>query len=265
MKKRDLVIGSALLFLAGFVASEALNTRTRRAADSPTASFGTAPVGGEDSASPRDASRRPRRSASRGGEVPARILDIRRRLELSAHDTYIGDVIVAHDSAIARWADRTASPLRVWVQPTVPHAGFDERVVPIVRRAFAEWSELGLPVPFTFVVDSGSADVRVTWVSQFSEPISGKTLWAHDDNWWIVDANIQLAVRHHTGEVLDSGSVRAIAMHEVGHLLGLDHTTDTSSIMAPKVRVRDLSPSDRATAQLLYKLPAGKIGGRRED
>jgi hypothetical protein len=29
--------------------------------------------------------------------------------------------------------------------------------------------------------------------------------------------------------------------------------------MAPKVRVRDLSAADRATAQLLYRLPAGRL------
>jgi len=114
-------------------------------------------------------------------------------------------------------------------------------------------------VKFEFVADSASAEVHVDWTDHFDTPISGKTLWAHDDAWWIVDANIQLAVHHHTGETLDSTSIRAIAMHEVGHLLGMDHTTDTTSIMAPKVRVRELSAADKATAQLLYQLPAGRI------
>jgi len=168
-------------------------------------------------------------------------------------------VIASHDSALARWPDRGGNPLRVWVQPTSRHPGFDPAIVPVVRRAFVEWSDVGIPVAFTFVADSSAADVHVTWVDKFNESISGKTLWAHDDEWWIVDANIQLAVHHHSGEVLDSTSIRAIAMHEVGHLLGLDHTTDTTSIMAPKVRVRDLSAADRATAQLLYRLPAGRL------
>lgn len=261
MKKRDLTIGTALLLLGGFVTWEAASARAGSPATSPAASFGSAVMSDDDSVLAGPSVRRLLRAAPRreAPDLPDRVLEIRRRLELSSHDTYIGDVIAAHDSALARWPDRSANPLRVWVQMTSTHRGFTDRVVPIVRRAFAEWSAVGLPVPFTFVVDSASADVRVTWVDQFSEPISGKTLWAHDDGWWIVDADIQLAVRHHTGEVLDSGSVRAIAMHEVGHLLGLDHTTDTTSIMAPKVRVRDLSPSDRATAQLLYRLPAGRV------
>ena len=263
MRRFDLLIGAALLFLAGFVAREAVVTRARPATARSTASFGSARADTPRSSRSEGGAREPGSPTRDVSGVPARILDVRRRLELSSHDTYIGDVIAAHDSALARWPDRATNPLRVWVQPSSHYAGFDPAVVPVVRRAFAEWSALGLPVPFTFV-DSASADVRVTWVERFSEPISGKTLWAHDDDWWIIDANIQIAVRHHSGEVLDSSSVRAITMHEVGHLLGLDHTTDTTSIMAPRVRVRDLSPSDRATAQLLYRLPAGRLRSSEE-
>jgi hypothetical protein len=255
MKRFDLVVGSALALLGVFVTLEALATRARSGAER-NASFGTARV--DTTAAPSDSVPSMRRVVV-APPTGSSMADVRRRIRLAADDTYINDVVVSHDSALARWPDRYDNPLRVWVQPSVPHSGFNAAAVPVVRQAFVEWSNLGIPVPFTFVVDSSLADVRVTWVEKFNESISGKTLWAHDDGWWIIDANIQLAVRHHSGEILDTTSVRAIAMHEVGHLLGLDHTTDTTSIMAPKVRVRDLSAADRATAQLLYKLPAGRL------
>jgi hypothetical protein len=254
MKRFDLVVASALTLLGAFVTREALAIRSDDGAER-NASFGVARV--DTAAAPTDSitSRRP------AAPLPATTTaDVRHRIELSSEDTYISEVIASHDSALARWPDRAGRPLRVWVQPTARHDGFNEALVPVVRRAFVEWSQVGIPVPFSFVLDSAVADVRVTWVDRFSESISGKTLWAHDDGWWIIDANIQLAVHHHSGELLDSTSIRAIAMHEVGHLLGLDHTTDTTSIMAPKVRVRDLSAADRATAQLLYRLPAGRLG-----
>jgi predicted Zn-dependent protease len=128
-----------------------------------------------------------------------------------------------------------------------------------VREAFENWDELALPVRFAFVDDSASAEVHVNWIDRFREPISGRTRWARDDDWTITDANIVLAVHHHQGEILDVMSMRAMALHEIGHLLGLDHTSDSTSIMAPRVRVRDLSGADRATVRLLYDLPAGRL------
>jgi hypothetical protein len=114
-------------------------------------------------------------------------------------------------------------------------------------------------VRFAFVDDSSDAKVHVTWIDHFSQPISGRTRWARDDDWSITDANITLAVHHSSGDLLDDDAVRAMALHEIGHLLGLDHTTDSASVMAARVRVRQLSDADRATVRLIYTLPAGPV------
>lgn len=189
--------------------------------------------------------------------------DVLRRVRERGQGTFINDVIVAHDSALARWPDRLVNPLRVWVQNGGAVENWSEERNAIVRRAFTDWSETGLPITFNFTFDSAAADVRVTWTHHFNESISGKTLWAHNDGWWIVDASIQLAVHHRDGTALDLDATRAIALHEVGHLIGLDHTGDTTSIMTPRVRVKDLSTADRSTAYLLYSLPPGPLGSSR--
>jgi predicted Zn-dependent protease len=48
-------------------------------------------------------------------------------------------------------------------------------------------------------------------------------------------------------------------MHEVGHLLGLDHSPDSTDLMYPVARVRDLSARDIQSARVLYRLSPGSI------
>jgi matrixin len=184
---------------------------------------------------------------------------VRSRLRRSEQGTYIADILRERDSSLARWPDRHGKPLRVWVEPTSNIPDFTDAYVEEVRAAFEDWDALELPVRFEFVRDSAKADVHVSWLDHFEQPISGRTKWARDDDWWITDADIVLAVHHHQGEVLDLDAMKAMALHEIGHLLGLDHTKDSGCIMAPKVRVRGLSPADIATARLLYTLPPGAV------
>lgn len=206
-----------------------------------------------------------RTSVASGGAVGHPFADeitretVRRTLAEHGTDTYIGEMLAERDSALARWRDHAGDPLMVWIQPASEVAGWDTQYVEDVRTAFTDWDALKLPVRFTFTTDSASANVHVTFVNHFEEPISGRTRWARDDDWWITDADIVLAVYHRGGPMLDDEAMHAMSLHEIGHLLGLDHTVDPTSVMAAKVRVRTLSPADRATVRLLYTLPPGGV------
>ena len=193
-----------------------------------------------------------------GDDEPSRN-EVRRMLAQHGTDTYIGEMLAERDSSLARWHDRDGNPLAVWIQPRSTIAGWNAQYTDDVHAAFADWDALELPVRFTFTTDSASADVHVTFVDHFDEPISGRTRWARDDEWWITDADIALAVYHRDGPMLDDEAMHAMSLHEIGHLLGLDHTADPRSIMAPRVRVRALSAADRATVRLLYTLPPGAV------
>lgn len=202
---------------------------------------------------------------ARSGSSPSRrgrkrdVQEVRRQLERGAYGTYIADVLIEHDSALARWPERVVKPLRVWVQNDPALEGWNPEFEAQVRTAFSEWVAVGIPMRFRFVADSSDAEVQVTWVDRFNEPISGKTRWARDSRWWIVDGNITIALRHSSGPMLSAAAIHAIALHEVGHLLGLDHSQDPANIMTPRVRVKSLSEADRATMRLLYSLPPGTV------
>jgi predicted Zn-dependent protease len=183
----------------------------------------------------------------------------RARLRDGEAGTYIQEILLERDSALSRWHDRPFQPLKVWVQSAPNIEDWNDDYVDAVATAFRTWDAVELPVRFRVVPDSADAEIHVTWIDRFNAPISGRTRWSRDDNWWIVNAGIVLAVHHQQGEVLDKSAMRAMALHEIGHLLGLDHTSDAASIMAAKVRVRDLSPIDKATVRLLYSVKAGPL------
>ena len=187
---------------------------------------------------------------------------IRHRIRLAEPGTYIGEILAARDSSLARWPDGRGRAKRVWIAPVSNVEDWHARYIYEVHAAFVAWDTLQLPVRFVIVADSSAADIHVTFIDHFDEPISGRTRWARDENFWITDASIVLAVHHRTGEILEDDAMHAMALHEIGHLIGLDHTTDPSCVMAPKVRVRNLSDSDKATARLLYSLPAGQYSSR---
>jgi predicted Zn-dependent protease len=199
------------------------------------------------------------RAIRRAGRHTAAKRDVLEQLKAREAGTYIGEILLSRDSSLARWRERTQRPLKVWVQLAPQIYDWEDDFPAEVRSAFDDWMSTGIPVRFSFVTDSATADIHVTWIDQFDEPISGKTRWARDDNWWIVEGNITIAIHHHAGQALDHSAIKAISLHEVGHLLGLDHTSDASNIMTPRVRVRELSDADRATLRLLYSLPPGAV------
>src|SRR5882724_883208 len=189
--------------------------------------------------------------------------EIRRRIRASAGSTYLNDIILASaDSILHRWDGRMATPVRVSFPPTTV-ANFQPSFLDAVRSAFQRWQEAGVPVRFNLDADSGSAEVRVQWRIQFEGERSGQTDLQWDEDGHLTGGVVTLATFDAKGQPFAPDDVRVLALHEIGHLIGLDHSPDPGDIMYAQPKVRDLSPRDIRTASLLYDLAPGalRVGG----
>ena len=185
--------------------------------------------------------------------------ETRRRIRSSGSSTYLGEMLeTGGDSTLRRWENRTTAPIHVWFAPTHA-ANFQPTFIAAIKSAFGQWTSAGVPVRFDFDGDSTNAEVTVKWRIQFEIERTGQTDVTWDENGHIQGATITLATFDPKGRPMEPDDIRIVATHEVGHLLGLDHSKDSTDIMFPTAKVRDLSDRDVRTVMLLYQLTPGSL------
>lgn len=186
-------------------------------------------------------------------------LSARGILPSAAGATYLAEMVTGEQALLRRWEDRRERPLRVSLARGDSVPGWRPEFDAVVRQAFAAWERTGVPVRFVFVDTPENAEVHVTWAGSLPNRRAGVTHWTGDADGWLARVTIVLATRVSDGTRADAASVRRITLHEVGHLIGLEHSTDPNDVMAPYVRVGDLTPRDQATARLLYTVAPGRL------
>src|SRR5712692_8471072 len=187
--------------------------------------------------------------------VHVRITDIR----ASAQLTYLNDIVAAStDSALHRWDGRMQSAVRVYLASSVV-ANFQPGFLEAVRTAFERWEQTGVAVAFKLDADSAAAEVQFQWRIQFEGARSGLTTLEWDEEGHLKSGVVTLATFDPKGQPFGPDEVRVMALHEIGHLLGLDHSPDPGDIMYASPKVRDLSQRDIATLMLLYELAPGSL------
>ena len=137
-----------------------------------------------------------------------------------ATGTYIGRLLADRDSTLERWPDRVNDPLKVWIDSTSTVTGEQAGFPSAVRAAITEWAATGIPIRFAYVGSARDADIRVRW-TEFLDKKTGSTTWRTDRGGFLTRGDITLATHMGDGRELDTHGMKAIALHEVGHALGL--------------------------------------------
>jgi len=182
------------------------------------------------------------------------------RIEAGSAATYLPAMLDENDSVLHRWSDdRAGRPLRVAVLRGDSVPGFQEIFLANVAWALGRWNGIGLPVWLEEQPDTAGADIVVEWVAQLDGNRTGRTELTWQRRGPIVRADVELATHLPGGRPVQPAQMVALALHELGHAIGLGHSPVKTDALYPETSATDLSARDRQTALLLYSVPPGSL------
>jgi len=177
-------------------------------------------------------------------------------------DDYLADAV---QSGTVRFLD-SRMPLKVYLKPGGDVPGYKPAYDDMVRQAFVDWQATAPDkIKFVYVPNGNDADITVSWTDDPTKMISsaeGGHAMVVPSNNGIMKSDITLLSRSATThETLGPNQVRHLALHEIGHALGIfGHSPRAGDIMygivLPTETVSNLSERDKHTMLALYSAQA---------
>ena len=175
---------------------------------------------------------------------------------------YVGNLDGKNEPTLPLWRTTTDARRTLWVYfmeppPERPHF-WGETV-----RAMEAWNDVGgVPLRFKRTRSAQSPDVEFRWIRQFEAHQAGTTDWETDGEGWLNSAVVTLATQHEGGTSMSDEFLLLVALHELGHVIGLPHSDDPSDVLHPGNRNMALSDRDIRSARQLYeRLESEKVTG----
>jgi predicted Zn-dependent protease len=135
-----------------------------------------------------------------------------------------------------------------------------------IEYAFKEWEKADNRITFVFVHSSDSADIIIRFVDNltkiYDENFLGLTETDYNKYKNITRADVQLGLLKFNNEKITDGEMKATIIHEMGHTLGLGHSSNDKDIMYPYINpewdaytnFNDLSSGDYLAIKALTDL-----------
>jgi hypothetical protein len=257
---RRLLVAVLLLLLAVVLVARFGDLRPGRAA----AGNSRPPAPPDLTLAPSRTDRQSRAATDLPGDIVAPLdsltrVTVRLRLvgELERH--YLDSSIAASDSIVRRWpmGDR---PLQFAIVPGCA-PGFLPEMLQEARWAIDTWGPAAVGLNLVEVPDTALALMVIRWSDTLSGDRAGFTDVTWDRAGRIRHAEVYLGTRSpNTGRPLLTEARRAVALHELGHALGLPHSPNPDDVMYPVATSTAPSDRDRFSLRLLYQLPTGWVG-----
>ncbi len=169
-------------------------------------------------------------------------------MSYSAGDVKWGSPTLGTSSGEITWTADISSGL-IYDTSLYDQTDFDDAL----QAAFDRWEEVAA-IDFTYSASTNvDVDVMMGALDGSTVGLASYSYYDTSPLDTIFDASVTLDSEEtwapYGGGALD---FFAIALHEIGHILGLDHVDDTTEIMNTYIATDDLGDGDIAGAQFLY-------------